>query len=86
MRVIKSRRMGWAGHVARMAVLRGVYRVLLGKPERSTPLGRPRRVWVDNIRMAVQEVGFWNMEWIGLVQERDIWRTIVSAVMNVRIP
>jgi len=78
--------MGWAGHVARMAVLRGVYRVLLGKPERSTPLGRPRRVWVDNIRMAVQEVGFWNMEWIGLAQEKDSWRKIVSVVMNLRVP
>ena len=78
--------MGWAGHVARMAVLMGVYRVLLGKPERRTPLGRPRPLWVDNIRMAVQEVGFWNMEWIGLAQEKDSWRKIVSVVMNLRVP
>ena len=65
-RVIKSRRMRWAGHVARMGEERGVYRVLLGKPEGRTPLGRPRRRCVDNIRMDLQEVGCGYMDWIGL--------------------
>ena len=61
----------WAGHVARMGEERGVYRVLLGKPEGRGPLGRPRRRWVDNIRMDLQEVGCGFMDWIGLVQDRD---------------
>ena len=85
-RVIKSRRMRWAGHVARMGEERGVYRVLEGKPEGKRPLGRPRRRWVDNIRMDLQEVGCGYMDWIGLAQDRDRWRTLVSAVMNLRVP
>ena len=85
-RVIKSRRMRWAGHVARMGEERGVYRVLVGKLEGKRPLGRPRRRWVDNIRMDLQEVGCGYMDWIGLVQDRDSWRTLVSAVMNLRVP
>ena len=85
-RVIKSRRMRWDGHVARMGAERGVYRVLVGKPERKRPLGRPKRRWVDNIRMDLQEVGCGYMEWIGLAQDRDRWRTLVSAVMNRRVP
>jgi len=85
-RVIKLRRMRWAGHVARMSEERGVYRVLLEKPEGRRPLGRPRRRWVDNIRMGLQEVGCGYMDWIGLVQDRDRWRTLVSAVMNLRVP
>ena len=85
-RVIKSRRMRWAGHVARMGEERGVYRVLVGKPEGRRPLGRPRRRWVDNIRMELQEVGCGYMDWIGLAQDRDRWRTLVSAVMNLRVP
>jgi len=84
--VIKSRRMRWAGHVARMGEERGVYRFLLGKPERKRPMGRPRRRWVDNIRMDLQEVGCGYMDWIGLAQDRDRWRTLVSAVMNLRVP
>ena len=84
--VIKSRRMRWAGHVARMGEERGVYRVLLGKPEGKRPLGRPRRRWEDNIRMDLQEVGCGYMDWIGLTQDRDRWRTLVSAVMNIRVP
>jgi len=84
--VIKSRRMRWAGHVARMGEEIGVYRVLLGKPEGRRPLGRPRRRWVDNIRMGVQEVGCGYMDWIGLAQDRDKWRTLVSAVMNLQVP
>ena len=86
MRVTKSRRMRWAGHVARVGEEREVYRVLLGKPERRRPLGRPRRRWVDNIRMDLQEVGCWYLDWIGLAQDRESWRTLVSAVMNLRVP
>ena len=67
-RVIKSRRMRWAGHVARMGEERGVYRVWVGKPEGRRPLGRPRRRWVDNIRMDLQEVGCGYMDWIGLAR------------------
>ena len=64
----------------------GMCRVLLGKPEVKRPLGRPRRRWVDNIRMDLQEVGCGYMDWIGLAQDRDGWRTLVSAVMNFRVP
>jgi len=85
-RVIKSRRMRWAGHVARMGEERGVYRVLVGKPEGKRPLGRPRRRWVDNIRMDIQEVGCGYVDWIRLAQDRESWRTLVSAVMNFRVP
>ena len=85
-RVIKSGRMRWAGHVARMGEERGVYRVLVGKLEGRRPLGRPRRRWEDNIRMDLQEVGCGYMDWIGLAQDRDRWRTLVSAVMNLRVP
>ena len=85
-RVIKSRRMRWAGHVARMGEERGMYRVLVGKLEGKRPLGRPRRRWVDNIRMDLQEVGYGYMDWTGLAQDRDRWRTLVSAVMNLRVP
>ena len=83
-RVIKSRRMRWAGHVARRE--REVYRVLLGKLEGKRPLGRPRRRWVDNIKTDLQEVGCGYMDWIGRAQDRDRWRTLVSAVMNLRVP
>ena len=76
-RVIKSRRMRWAGHVARMGEERVMYRVLVR---------RPRRRWVDNIRMDLLEVGCGYMDWIGLAQDRDRWRTLVSAVMNLRVP
>jgi len=84
--VIKSRRMRWAGHVACMGEERGVYRVFVGKPEGKRPLGRPRRRWMDNIRMDLQEVGCGHVDWIGLAQDRDRWRTLVSAVMNLRVP
>ena len=85
-RVIKLRRMRWAGHVACMGEEMGVYRVLVGKPEGKRPLGTPRRRWVDNIRMDLQEVGCGYKDWIGLAQDRDRWRTLVSAVMNLRVP
>ena len=65
---------------------RGAYRVLVGKPEGKRPLGRPRRRWEDNIRMDLQEVGCGYMDWIGLAQDRDRWRTLLSAVMNLRVP
>jgi hypothetical protein len=85
-RMIKSRRMRWTGHVARMGEGRGVYRVLVGKPEGKRPLGRPRRRWEDNVRMDLQEVGCGCDEWIGLAQDRDRWRALVSAVSNLRVP
>ena len=76
----------WAGHVARMGEERRAYRVLVGKPEGKRPLGRPRRRWVDNIRMDLQEVGCGYVDWIGLAQDRDRWRTLVSVVMNIWVP
>jgi len=85
-RVIKSRRMRWAGHVAIMGEERGVYRVLVGKPEGKRPLWTPRRRWVDNIRMDLQEVGCVHVDRIGLAQDRDSWRMLVSAVMNLCVP
>ena len=78
--------MRWAGHVARMSEERGVYRVLVGKPEGKRPLGRPRCRWVDNVRTDFQEVGCGFMDWIGLAQGKDRWRTLVIAVMNLRVP
>ena len=78
--------MRWAGHVARMGGERGVYRVLVGKPEGKRPLGRARHRWADNIRMDLQEVGCGYMDWIGLAQNRDRWQTLVSSGMNLRVP
>ena len=76
-RVIRSRRMRWAEHMARMGEERGVHMVLVGKTEGRRPLGRPRLRWVDNIRMDLQEVGCGYMDWIGLAQDRDRWRKLV---------
>ena len=86
MRVIKSRRIRWAGHVARMGEERGVYRALVGKPEGRSPLGRPRRRWEDNIRMDLREVGCGCVDWMELAEDRDRWRALVSAMMNLRVP
>ena len=83
---VKSRRTRWAGHVARLGEEREAYKVLMGKPEGRRPLGRPRRRWVDNIRMDLQEVGCGYVDWIELAQDRDRWRKLVSAVMNLRVP
>ena len=85
-RVIISRRMRWAGHVARMGEERGVYMVLVGKPEGERPLGRPRRRWVVNIRMDLQEVGCGYMDLFGLARDRESWRRLLSAVMNLGVP
>jgi len=85
-RLIKSRRMRWAVHVARMEDGRGVYRVLVRKPEGKRPLGRLRRRWKDNIMIDLQEVGCGVMDWIEVAQNRDRWRALVKAVMNLRVP
>jgi hypothetical protein len=84
-RVVKSRRMRWAGHVARMGEDRGVYRLLVGKPEGKRPLGRPRRRWEDNIKMDFQEVGGGRGNWVELAQDRDRWRALVGTVRNFRV-
>jgi hypothetical protein len=85
-RMIKSRRMRWAGHVAPMGECTGVYRVLVGKPEGKRPMGRPRCRWKNNIKMNLQEVGCGSIDWIELAQDREKWRELVNAVMNLRVP
>ena len=85
-RVIKSRRLRWAGHMARMKEGRGVHKVLVGKPEGKRPLGRPRRRWEDNIKMDLQEAGRGCGEWIELAKDRDRRRALVSTVMNFGVP
>jgi hypothetical protein len=85
-RMIKSRRLRWAGHVAPMGETRNAYRILVGKPEGKRPLGRPRRRWVDNIEMDLREIGWDGMDWIELAQNRDQWRALVNTVMNLRVP
>jgi hypothetical protein len=85
-RMIKSMRIRWAGHVARMGERRNAYRILVGKPEGRRPLGRPRRRWVDNIKMDLREIGWDGIDWIDLAQDRDQWRVLGNAVMNLRVP
>jgi hypothetical protein len=85
-RVIKSRRMRWAGHVARTGEGRGVYRVLVGRPEGKRPLGKRRRRWEDNIKMDLRETGFDGANWIRLAQDKARLRAFVSTVMNLRVP
>jgi hypothetical protein len=75
-----------AGHVARMGEKRYAYRILVGKPEGKRPLGRPRRRWVDNIKIDLREIGWNGMDWIDLAQDRDRWRALVNTVMNLRVP
>jgi hypothetical protein len=84
--VIKSRRMRWAGHVARMGEGRGVYRVLVGRIEKKRPLGRPRRRWEDNIKTNLREIGIDGAIWIRLSQDRVQWHASVSVVMKLRVP
>jgi hypothetical protein len=84
--MIKSRRMRWAGHVARMEETRNAYRILVGKPEGRRPLGRPRRKWVDNIKLDLREIGWDGMDWIDLTQDRDQWRALVNTLMKLRVP
>jgi hypothetical protein len=84
--VIKLRRMGWAGHVACMGARRDVYRILVGRPEGRRPLGRPRDRWEDNSKMDLQEVGWGAMDWIQLAQDRDRWRVLAGAVLNLQVP
>jgi hypothetical protein len=86
-RIIKSRRMRWVGHVVvRMGEKRNTHKLLVGKPEEWRPLGRPRRRWVDNIRMDLEEVGWGDVDWIGLIQDRNRWRVLVNSVLNLRVP
>ena len=84
--IIHSNDISMSTDATEMGEERGAYRVLVGKPEGKRPLGRPRRRWVDNIRMDLQEVGCGYVDWIGLAQNRDGWRKLVSAVMNLRVP
>ena len=85
-RAIKSRRMRWAGHAARMEEGRGVHKVLVGKTEGKRPLGRPRRRWEDNNKMDLEEVGRGCGDLMELAKDRDRWRALVSTVMNFRVP
>jgi hypothetical protein len=85
-RLIKSRRMRWAGHVARMGEKRTAYRILVGKPEGKRPLGRPRRRWVDNIKMDLREIVSDGADWMEMAQDRDQWRALVNTVLNLRVP
>jgi hypothetical protein len=84
--MIKSRRMRWEGHVARVGEKKNVYRLLVGKPEGKRPLGRPRRRWTDNIKMVLSETGLGGVDWIGLTQDRYRWRGLVTAIMKLRLP
>jgi hypothetical protein len=84
--MIMSRRMKLAWHVARMWEKRNVYRLLVGKLERKRPLGRPRRRWVDNIKMDLREIEWDGMDWINLAEDRDHWRALVNIVLNLRVP
>jgi hypothetical protein len=85
-RAIKSRRMRWVGHAARMGEKRKAFRLLVGKPEGKRPLGRPRHRWVDNIRIDLGEVGWGDVDWIGLAKDRNRWRALVNSVMNLWVP
>ena len=84
--VIRSRRMGWAGYVARIGSLRDEYRVLVGRPDRKIQLGRPRSRWKDNIKIDIEEVGWGGMDWFGLAQDRNSWRAIVNVVIKFGFP
>jgi hypothetical protein len=83
--IIKSRRMRWAGNVARKGEKRNAYALFLGKPEGKRPLGRPRLRWIDNIKMDLVEIGLSGLDWICLSRDRDRWRALLNAVMNLRV-
>jgi hypothetical protein len=85
-RVIKVRRMIWAGHTARIGEVRGAYNILVGRPEGRRPLGRPKRRWEDNIKMDLREIGFGDVNWIHWAQDRDRFRALVNTIMNLRVP
>jgi hypothetical protein len=85
-RIIKSRRMRWVGHVARMVETKNSYRLLVGKSEGKRPLGRPRRRWVDNIGMDLGEVGWGDVDWIDLAKDRNRWGAVVNSVLKLRVP
>jgi hypothetical protein len=85
-RIMKAKRMRWAGHVEQMGEKRNACGLLVRKPKGRRPLGRPRRGWLDNIRMDLVEVGFGDVDWIGLTQDRDRWRALVNSVLNLRVP
>jgi hypothetical protein len=85
-RMIKSKRMRWTGHVARMGEKRNAYRILVGKSEGKRPLGKPRHRWMDNVLMDLREIGWGGMDWIDLAQNRDQWRAVVNTVRNIRVP
>jgi hypothetical protein len=85
-RIIKSRRMRWAGYVARRGEKRNTYRLLVGKTKGTRPLGSPRCWWVDNIRIALGEVGWGDVDWIGLAKDRNRWRAVVNSVLSLRVP
>jgi hypothetical protein len=85
-RMIKSRRMRWVGYVARMGETRNAYRILVVNPEGKRLLGRPRRRWVDNIKMDLRDIGWDGMDWIDLAQDRHQWRALVNTVMNLWVP
>jgi hypothetical protein len=85
-RVIKARRMRWAGHVERMGEVRGAYNILVGRLEGRRPLERPRCRWEVNIKMDLWEIGFGDVDWIHWAQDRDRWRAIMNTVMNLRVP
>jgi hypothetical protein len=85
-RIIKSRRIRWAGRVSRMREKRNAYRLVLGKPEGKMLLGRPSCRWLDNVRLDLAEVGWDDVDWIGLAQDRNRWRAVVNSVLNLRVP
>jgi hypothetical protein len=84
--MVKLRKMRWAGHVARRGKGRGVYRVLIGRPEGKTSLGRPRHRWEDNIKLDLREIGIDGANWIRLAQDRVQWRVWVNTVVSLRVP
>jgi hypothetical protein len=85
-RVIKARRLRWVGHVARMGEVRGAYNILVGRLEGRRPRGRPKRRWEDNIKIDLWEIGFGDVDWIHLAQDRDGWWALVNTVTDLQVP